>query len=535
MAKRTAIVFFLFTFSLGALALRLMYVPLTHPVQKATGSMSVLVDRSRGAIYDHSGRRLVHTQTKLYAAAKPTAAATQALRPVLGATLWESTAERLGKGALVVTPVDTAEIPCPDIAVLEAAPRYAKHQLAPHLIGYLKRDSGLGVSGLERSFDTLLEAAAGDLRVRLASDALGRGLSGAALEVEQADYLSAAGVKLTLDAELQAIAQESMALHGLERGAVVILDATTGEILALASAPAFDPNDIAASLNDPDEPFLNRALGAYPIGSTFKCFIAAAALEQGCTGNETFACAGELNINGQIFRCNRQEGHGEVDMGQALAVSCNLYFIQLVQRLELQPLLDLMALFGFGESAELAPQLSGARGNLPTMDELAVPAERANFSFGQGKLLGTPLQMAAATACLANGGVYHAPRLIKTIVAANGTEAPWPQTDGERRVISPATAEQLRQMMTATVEQGSGKTALPEVGSAGGKTATAQSGSFTKDGREILRTGFTGFFPAENPRYAVTVFCENGVSGSADCGPVFKWIANAVNARGLTK
>lgn len=532
MAKRAALVFFFFTFCMGALALRVMRMPLTQPAQRASGSMSVLVDRSRGMLYDRDGKPLVHAETRYYAAAKPGAAASEALRPVLGAERWAAAAERMGRGALVVTPVDTASIPCPDIEVLEAAPRYGERQLAPHLIGYLKKETGRGVSGLEKSFDELLEGASGELRVRLASDALGRGLGGAALEIEREGYRSAAGVKLTLDAGIQAIVEESMALNGLAQGAVVVLDAATGEILALASSPAFDPNGVAASLDDPGAPFFNRALGAYPIGSTFKCFVAAAALEQHRTGAERFACAGELDVGGHIFHCNRREGHGELDMAQALAVSCNLYFIQLAQTLEAQPTLDLMALFGFGDGAELAPALSGARGNLPGLEELAVPAELANFAFGQGKLLGTPLQMAAATACLANGGVWHAPRLVLSTVEAGGAETPWPQANQERRVISAATARALRGMMVAAIEQGRGLNARPEIGGAGGKTATAQSGSYGADDREILRTGFTGFFPAENPKYVVTVFCENGVSGTADCGPVFQRIANAVNARG---
>ncbi|MDR3314230.1 MAG: penicillin-binding protein 2 [Oscillospiraceae bacterium] len=532
MAKRAGIVFFLFVLCLGGLGLRLMKIPFNQPVQNATGSMSVVVDRSRGAIYDRNGLPLVQTETQLYAAVKPTAAAIEALRPVLSAQNWEAAAERLSRGSLVVVPVDVAQIPCPDIEIFTAAPRYSAQQLAPHLIGYLKRETGRGVSGLEKSFDPLLEAAAGELRVRLAADALGRSLTGAALEIERSGYCSAAGVKLTLDAGIQAIAEESMAQNGLAQGAVVVLDAQTGDVLALASTPAFDPNDIAASLSDPAQPFFNRALGAYPVGSTFKCFIAAAALEQGCTGAECFTCTGALEVGGRTFRCNRQEGHGTLDLTQALSASCNLYFIQLAQQLEKQPLLDLMALFGFGESTELAPELRSAQGNLPGLGELALPGELANFSFGQGKLLGTPLQMAAATACLANGGVYRAPRLIQATVAADGSEIPWPQAAEERQVIRPATAQTLRQMMITTVEQGSGRGAKPEVGSAGGKTATAQSGSFDASDHEILRTGFTGFFPAENPRYVVTVFCENGISGSADCSPVFKRIANVINARG---
>jgi len=196
-------------------------------------------------------------------------------------------------------------------------------------------------------------------------------------------------------------------------------------------------------------------------------------------------------------------------------------------------MLDLLRLFGFGEGTQLAPGIAGARGNMPAQGELALPGELANFSFGQGKLLGTPLQIAAATACLANGGTYNSPTLVTATFDEYGVAAPYAQDREAREVISPEIAAQVRRMMVAAVEEGTAMGAKPETGGAGGKTATAQSGLFGADGTEILQTGFTGFFPVEEPRYAVTVFRQNGTSGAGDCGPVFRRIANAMTAIGL--
>ncbi|MDR1927793.1 MAG: penicillin-binding protein 2 [Oscillospiraceae bacterium] len=532
MAKRMGITFFLLVLFIGALGLRILRIPMSAVAEHPGGGMRVTVDESRGAIYDRNGRRLVHVESKQYAAAKPTPAALQALAVVLGAGRLQAAQERMEKGGLLALPVDEAPPACPDITLMEVFPRYGEEQLAPHLIGYLE-GSGQGISGLEKSFDNLLAQNAGEAAVRIASDALGRSLAGARPEVLRKNYCSAAGIKLTLDADIQKIAEEAMALHRVAQGAVVVLDAKSGEILAMASEPRFDPKDVAASLHDPMEPFLNRALCAFPVGSTFKCFLAAAALEQNIPEGQCYLCAGEMNVNGQLFHCNKEGGHGLLNMGQALEQSCNLYFVQMAQRLELQPVLDLVALFGFGQQTELAPGLLSAKGNVPALESLGVPAECANFSFGQGTLLCTPLQMAAATACLANGGVYHQPRLVQATVDAAGRESAWIQDTETRQVVAPETAEILRRMMVSTVEHGSGRSAKPETGSAGGKTATAQSGAFDANGSEILQTGFSGFFPAENPRYVITVFRQNGSSGASDCGPVFQRIANAMTAQGF--
>ncbi|MDR0532171.1 MAG: penicillin-binding protein 2 [Oscillospiraceae bacterium] len=530
MAKRAGIVFFLFALCVGALALRLLRLPLTVSVQSGHGSARVVIDSSRGAIVDRSGAPLVQAEEQEYAAAKPTPAAANYLRSLLSDDHFAQLEPRLARGSLLATPLvghPTLPADMKDILLLTARPRYSKQPLAPHVIGYLDGQTGAGVSGIEKSFDALLAEHAGELAVRMAADANGRSLAGARLEEENDNYCSRAGVQLTIDSGAQRAAQQALANCGVEQGAAVILDCETGEILAMASAPAFDPNQIAGSLRDPLEPFFNRALGAYPVGSTFKCFIAAAALEQGISPGTTFTCTGELDVAGRLFRC-KEKTHGTLDMAGALSQSCNLYFIQLAQRMRQEPALDLIRLFGFGEDNPLAPGMKGAQGNLPTAEELALPGEWANLSFGQGKLLGTPLQLAAATACIANGGVYHSPVLVKATLDSNGVALPFAQESEQRQVISPENAALLRQMMILTVEEGSGKKAQPAAGGAGGKTATAQSGKFDSDGSELLQTGFTGFYPAEQPRYAITIFRQNGSSGAGDCAPVFREIANAL-------
>jgi len=533
MSRRIGIVFFLFVLCVGALGVRLMQVPMILPAQSAHGAARVVVDKSRGAIYDRNGARLVQGQRQVFAAVKPSPAASMALRSVLSGERFAAAEERMARGSLITLPVDDPVPPCPDILLLDAWPRYAPKQLAAHVVGYLDGQSGAGVSGIEKAFEEILGPAAGELSVRMMVDVHGRGLSGAALEAESVNYRSPAGVQLTIDARVQRITEEALALHDVEQGAAIVLDCRTGEILALASVPAFDPNRIALSLDDPLEPFINRALWAYPMGSSFKCFVAAAALEQRIPASRQYFCGGEMDVNGQVFHCSNGIAHGTLDMTGALAQSCNLYFIQLAREMQSEPMLDLLRLFGFGEDTLLAPGIYAARGNMTALGELELPGELANFSFGQGKLLGTPLQIAAATACLANGGVYRSPTLVTATLDAFGVAKPYVQDRESREVVSPEIAVQVRRMMIAAVEEGTGVGARPETGGAGGKTATAQSGRLGPDGTEILQTGFTGFFPAEEPRYAVTVFRQNGSSGSGDCAPVFQRIADGMTALGL--
>jgi len=531
MRIRSVIVFFLFIFAISALSVRLMRVA-EQPVALSHGAMRLMVDESRGAILDRHGSPIVHAEQHTIAAVRPSPTASAVLRGMLSEQRWFEADERLSRGRLVAVRVDADSSPTPDIQLLEVYPRFAVQQPAAHLVGHLDAN-GAGATGLERAFEPLLGGASGTLMLRLASDAHGRALPGAALEVHDQNYRSRAGIQLTIDLEIQRVVEAATRHYNLEQGAVIVLCNSTGEILALASSPAFDPNNIAATMHCSLEPFFNRALGAYAIGSTFKTFIAAAALDQRISSTREFLCEGQMDVAGRIYRCINETAHGMVCMPQALAHSCNLYFIQLATQMQREPMLDIVRLFGFGEEIHLADGIRSARGNIPAIGYLALPGELANFAFGQGMLLGTPLQMAAATAVIANGGTYRTPTLVQATICEFGRVTPFVNDIIEtREVITPEQAQQLRNMMILTVEEGTGGSARPTSGGAGGKTATAQSGRFREDGSEILMTSFTGFVPAENPRYTITVFRQDGVSGAADCGPVFRKIANALTSDG---
>ena len=183
---------------------------------------------------------------------------------------------------------------------------------------------------------------------------------------------------------------------------------------------------------------------------------------------------------------------------------------------------------GFGASAELAPGLFSAAGNLPGSSELSSKAALASFSFGQGKLLATPVQIAALAAAVANGGFSVTPKLVLGTTDENGKLSAAPIYE-KNRVMSEAAAKKLREMMISVVEEGSGANAKPNRGGAGGKTASAQTGQYDKDGNEIVHAWFAGFYPAEEPKYAIAVFAEGMNSGSDFAAPVFKKICDGID------
>ncbi|MCL2508233.1 MAG: penicillin-binding protein 2 [Oscillospiraceae bacterium] len=532
MNKRVVAVFFTFTFFVGATILRLLTL-ISGEYARAgavNSTLSVEAGTSRGFIYDCEMRPLLNEQQYRVAVARPTEQAVAALQKALDKKTFEYAYRRLSKGYPVAVTVPK-DIDCPDIIMLSAVRRYSENQTLAHLIGY-QSGSGEAVCGLEKSFDELLRDGNRVCSVTYTVDARGRVLVGEPAKVSYNGYYSPAGVCLTIDREIQKIAEDALNKHKLECGAIVVLDVETGAIKALASAPGFDAANPAESLGDGNSPFLNRTLNAFSVGSVFKIVVAAAALESGVSKSFTYECTGSIEKSGVTFHCHERGGHGKQDMRDGMKNSCNTYFIELAQQFKAEEIIELAYYMGFGGRIELAGGIVSDKGVLPDAESLDSAAAVANISFGQGKLTATPLQIAGATLCVASGGVYRQPYLVKSLIDSGGmpynvTEPPFSQ-----RVISEKTAETLREFLTYTLESSSLKG--PKKTDAGGKTATSQSGVY-KDGREQLNTWYSGFFPAEKPKYVITVLKEKGASGTYDCQPVFNEVADKIEKMGKIK
>ena len=395
--------------------------------------------------------------------------------------------------------------------------------LAPHIVGYTS--DNVGMYGIEKAYDGLLRSDYSVNSVSFGVDALGGVLGGLDAGVQYADHIKS-GVVTTIDSEIQRICENAAEGFGIIRGAVIVMDVKSGEIKAAVSCPDFDPENLSDSMESDSSPFVNRVFSAYSVGSIFKLVTAAAALEQGISSEYSYICTGSSNVYGQVFNCHKWGGHGEIDMCEAMVGSCNTYFIALSEYIDNEKYIDTASALGFGKSTELCGGMVSNTGNLQTPQDIAVAAERANMSFGQGKLTATPLQICRMTAAIANDGVISEPVLIKGLLDKNG-ELTYSDIKPSERVLSYQTARKLKYFMIRTV-RAENSMSKPDKTAAAGKTSTAQTGRFDSAGNEIMNCWFTGYFPSYSPKYAVTVLTEGGVSGNYTAGPVFKKIADDV-------
>ena len=304
------------------------------------------------------------------------------------------------------------------------------------------------------------------------------------------------------------------------------MDLNIGEIRESLSYPDFDITNLSEYVDNENSPFINRAFSAYSLGSIFKLVTSAAALEQGISSEFSYTCTGSIDVNGQVFNCHKWGGHGEIDMSEAVVQSCNTYFIALSEYLDREKYINIASELGFGEKNILCSDVVSVSGNLQTVQDINVPAERANMSFGQGKLSATPLQVCRMTAAIANDGIINTPTLIKGVKDADGCINYYNITPG-KRVLSYKTVKALNLFMLKTV-RAENSMSNPDKTVAAGKTSTAQTGWYNSEGEEIYNCWFTGYFPSYKPRYAVTVLVENGISGNKNAGPIFKAIADRI-------
>lgn len=502
----------------------------TNPAYAAAAvqqsSTSVVLSEGRGNIYDCGFLPLTGTVSERYALIEPGRTSYHTLFEAIPAELRTQFYASIQRGSPFLMPV-TGVAAARAQYTFEKPVRYQPMPIAQHLIGYLGA-SGHGVSGVEYAFDDLLTGGSTLTEVRCAMNARGGFIE------SDAPYLvespgTGAGVMLTLDSSIQR-ACEAVGIEMVDKGCIVVLDAPTGRVRASVSLPLYDPENVAASIARQDTSLVNRALSAYNVGSVFKPLLAAAALEQGISAQETYECTGSIEVGGHVYRCAYGRGHGTVDMKTALEQSCNCYFVQLGLRLGAQTVYDITKSAGFGQSQQVAGGLRAASGNLPDAAQLEDLGQLASISFGQGALTATPVQVAAMMNLFANGGRYVEPVFVEGIVdeyTQSVTESLYRPV--QRQVMDKDVAEVIRQMLVGVVEEGLGRKAAPRAGGAGGKTGTAQTGRYQEDGEEIMDAWFVGFYPAEEPRYTIAVLLDSGTHDSDDAAQVFAKVTDALS------
>ena len=341
-------------------------------------------------------------------------------------------------------------------------------------------------------------------------------------------------VVTTLDLHLQELAEKALEAKA-KRGAIVIIDPNTGDILALASWPTFDPNAFVPSIStkkfqelqdDPNIPLLPRAYrSAYPPGSTFKVAVGLAALESGAvTTNDLYHCVPSIEIGNVTFHNWKKTDRGDLNFIQALTESCDTWFYQVGIKTGAEPIIDWAQRLGFGAKCGI-PLRGEAEGRVPndqymkaTHGRKLLNGDIANMSIGQGDLLVTPLQMAQAMAIVGNGGTFYQTRLVQQVQTVdNQIVSAYNVREKKTIGASPLVMGQLHIAMVEAVNgpTGTAHQASLDTVSVAGKTGTAQWGPKNK---ERTAAWFAGFAPADHPRYAFAALYEGEVGSTVHGG-----------------
>jgi penicillin-binding protein 2 len=443
--------------------------------------------------------------------------------------------------------------------------QYPMGEIASHVVGYIGRinqreaesiDEGddaanyngtdhIGKEGLEKSYEKQLHGTTGYQEVEVSAG--GRAVS----TLSNTPAVPGDNLILSIDIELQKVIEEAF---GEWRGAAVAIDPSTGDILAYVSKPGYDPNLFVDGIDQqswtelntsPDRPLLNRPLsGTYAPGSTFKPFMALAALETGVrTSQWSMFDQGFFMLGGHKFRDDKVGGHGTINLRKSIQVSCNTYYYQLGNDMGIDRIHDFMQPFGFGEKTGI--DLAGEKtGVLPSKAwkisrfkgasaQKWVGGDTISVSNGSGYNNYTPLQVAQATAILANNGVVMKPHLVKIVEdAATRARTLTVPKESSRIALKQSNIDIVKDAMMAVAmeEGGTAYSVFRNAGyTLGGKTGTAQVVGIKKDKKydakalaERLRdhAWFTAFAPADKPRIVIAVLVENGGWGAGVAAPI---------------
>lgn len=528
MLKRMIAIFAVFCVLMTLLNIRIASLATSTELKETAlnqRSYTLTAANARGQIYDRNFKRLVNIDRKTVSAVLPQPETTVELLNVVSKKERNILYQDVKNGLPFLTESLPENLKINGVTQVSVAKRYGEKQIASHIIGYIDSE-GKGVTGIEKAYDEFLSETGETTNVKYTLNGLGK-----TLKTEEGvvirDGNDSSGVVLTIDREIQAIC-ENVGAKMIGQGAIVVMEPATGKLLACASFPEYDPNDIAASLKDDAGPLLNRCFSAFPAGSTFKTVLAAAALNSGVSPTLSYNCTGIIDVSGQAFHCHRLSGHGVIDMQTAMVVSCNTYFINLGLWLGAEKIVETASNLSFGRQTELCEGFFTSAGVLPKPEELINPADVGNLSFGQGRLLVTPVQLCQMISSVINGGKTPIAQLIEGTTENGTTFNEKKETSAPLYAMTEETAENLQRILKACVEEKADMKARPTRVSAAGKTGTAQTGSFDKAGNEKLDAWFVGYFPAESPRYAVAVVVENGTTGNSSAGPVFAEIADCV-------
>lgn len=442
---------------------------------------------------------------------------------------------------------------------------YPYKALACHTLGYLRqwskgdipedaaREYGYqyvgddkGVAGVEATLDDILRGPEGWKKIS-------KNEKGKILGIyDRLDPGVGAEVTLTIDAEIQFLLSNILRQAGSASG--VVMDVQTGEILAMASVPDYNPNDFIPSISAARNreyneakisPLIDRSISPFVPGSTFKIPTALVGAINGLAGR-SYNCSGYVSYGNAKVGCwiaQKGGSHGSLSLPKAIQQSCNPYFMQLARSLGAKGMADGFGMIGLGEKTGIPlPQehpglVTGSRNWQRLRPNVSVtPIDMGFLSIGQGNALATPLQLCAVTSCVANGGRYYEPRLVKKAIAKDGTplieDLPRLKVDLVKEGMKPSDMEQIREGMRMAVNVRGGTAGRVKIPNRPDWEVAAKTGTAQVNKALDLHNAWTlAFAPYDNPRYAVCMLVENGKSGGAVCGPLVHLLLRGILAR----
>jgi penicillin-binding protein 2 len=464
---------------------------------------------------------------------------------------------RLSRGLSLeeVARIEEWRLDLPGVTVeVEPQRAYPSVRFAAHLLGYVREASDqdvgrngvrrgdlIGQTGLERLQDEHLRGRDGGEEVEV--DAYGRLIR----VLDRREPVPGAHMWTTIDRRIQQAAEDAL---GPRPGAIVVMDPRNGDVLALASHPAYpverftrplDRETWLALVQDPTRPLLNRAVqGVYPPGSLFKIVVAAAALQaQVITPFDRLSCPRQWMFGGRPYHNWEDLDRGALTLHEALQFSCNTFFYQLGLKLGPEKIVEMADKFGLGRVTDSG--LTGERAGLvpspawkrETLKDKWHPGDTVSLSIGQGLVTATPIQMARLMSAVANGGTLWKPRLVDRVATPDGRliREETPQIQG-RVELAPVIFDFLHDALASVVAEGTGKQArIPGV-TVAGKTGTAQTHEFRSDAERKRRdqdhAWFAGFAPLEEPQVVVVVFVEHGGLGGQVAAPIARDVFKAI-------
>lgn len=443
-----------------------------------------------------------------------------------------------------VIQIETKQADFPGIRIIPALKRiYPEKGLASHILGYMGKLTGDEWRAYNNNWDNYILASS-DTDAETASllydgytenDTLGRagveaqyeealrGMRGKRFEeitckssqiekvILERPSISGNNIYVTIDSEIQRYAEKSL---GTYKGAIIVMDPWTGEILAMVSNPRFNPNmigeDFTKLAKDPSKPFLNRAIqSTLPPGSTFKIITAIAALSTNYIDTQTaFDCQGSINYKNILQRCSSSSGHGSISLKDAITYSCNVFFFETAKIMGGESMYNYAGLFHLGEKTgiDLPYERSG---NMP---KTTTAASAMNIAIGQGNLLTTPLQLIRVYAAIANGGVLVQPHVLLKITNSQGETIRTFQSGSRQKIpLQPSVLDVIQTSLKDVIVRGTGRGKGLDVYKVAGKTGTAET-RHKKDNH----AWFVGYAPYDNPRYCFVILVEHIPQHAAD-------------------